>query len=193
MSNLAEKYNPKQDFKREMIDGAITMMSPRPRMRHDDVAGNILRIFEKGLKGRKCRPFDERRVFLTENDMFIPDAMIVCNRHFVKADGIHGPPNLLVEVLSPSTASRDKGYKKDVYENCGVSEYWLVNCESRWIEVYLLKNGKFELDNVYVQHDDDWINRTTQENRDAIVYEFKASIFDDLIIRVADVFDGINF
>lgn len=65
--------------------------------------------------------------------------MVVCNKDIIKKDGVHGVPDLIVEVISPSTAKKDKGYKKDLYETCGVKEYWLVDTDNRSIEVYLLK------------------------------------------------------
>ena len=64
-------------------------------------------------------------------------------------NGIHGVPDLIVEVLSHGTEKKDRGYKKDLYEKCGVREYWLVDTENQTVEVYLLKNEKFVLDEVY--------------------------------------------
>ena len=78
-------------------------------------------------------------VHLSENDCVIPDVMIVCNSDIIKDNAIYGAPDLIVEVLSPGTEKRDRGYKKDLYERCGVREYWIVDPVSLTVEVYLLK------------------------------------------------------
>ena len=72
---------------------------------------------------------------------FVPDFMVVCDREKIKADGVHSAPDLVLEVLSPSTAKNDKGYKKSVYESSGVPEYWIVSPKEKSIEVYLLQDG----------------------------------------------------
>ena len=94
----------------------------------------------------------------------------------------------MVEVLSPSTAKNDRTYKKDVYEQCGVSEYWLANPADKAVEVYLLENGKFVLDDVYTVRPDWMLKQMTKEEKDAIVTEFKCHLYDDLIIRLDDIF-----
>ena len=76
-------------------------------------------------------------MFLSENDHFVPDMMVVCDREKIHHDGIHGAPDLAVEVLSPSTMKNDRTHKKDVYAKYGVREYWLVNPTDRSIEVYI--------------------------------------------------------
>ena len=66
----------------------------------------------------------------------------------------HGTPDLVVEVLSPSTAVRDRGYKFDLYERHGVREYWLVEPEGRFLEVYVLEDGRFVRRGLYQEVDD---------------------------------------
>ena len=172
----------------ELIDGKITAMSP-VAPNHSLTAGNIYTIFKNHLKKRKCTPiFDGVMVYLTEDDRFIPDVMVVCDRDKIKADGVYGAPDLVVEVRSPSTAKRDRGHKKDAYERHGVREYWLVSPGDCSIEVYLLQDGRFHLDNVYsVYHDYDLFDMT-EEERAAVVTEFRCSLYDDLVIRLEDVF-----
>ena len=133
----------------ELIDGKITAMSP-VAPNHSLTAGNIYTIFKNHLKKRKCTPiFDGVMVYLTEDDRFIPDVMVVCDRDKIKADGVYGAPDLVVEVLSPSTAKHDRGRKKQVYEQCGVSEYWIVDPANKTLEQYLLQQGAFTLHEVY--------------------------------------------
>jgi Uma2 family endonuclease len=144
MDNLAYK----EETRYEMYNGRLVAMSPRAATNHNVVLGNIFCIFRNFLRGRACTPFTDTDVYLTENDSFVPDVMIVCNRDIVKTDGIYGAPDLVVEILSPSTAKKDKGYKKDLYEKCGVKEYWIVEVETQSIEVYLLQDGKYALSDV---------------------------------------------
>lgn len=96
----------------ELIGGKLVMMaSPSPF--HNWVAGNIYAIFHRYLKGKQCSPFgDNTKVFLSKTDHFIPDAMIVCDADKVKYNGIHGAPDLVVEVLPPLRQNVTKRKKK---------------------------------------------------------------------------------
>jgi Uma2 family endonuclease len=190
MNNLAYDYN--DDVWEETLNGKIVAMSPRPATNHNIVSNNISNIFHNYLKGKPCKTFmDGIDVHMTEDDTVIPDALIVCERDKIKPDGIYGAPDLIVEVLSPGTAKRDKGYKKDLYERCGVKEYWIVDISNLSIEVYLINNGKYELDDVYLIYPDYLLKKMKREEKDAIAYEFKTSLFGDLTIKVKDVFDGM--
>lgn len=176
----------------ELIDGKVVAMSPRPVINHNRVAFRIAHLFENYLEGRKCIALaDGADVHLTEKDIFVPDMMVVCDREKIKYDGVYGAPDLVVEVLSPSTAKRDKGYKKDVYEKCGVREYWLVEPASKSIEVYLLKDGAFILDEVYTVYPEAHWETLSEEERAAIPTKFKCSLYDDFEIALADVFYGL--
>ena len=111
-TNLAYQDYPAE----ELIGGKFVAMSPSPAINHNRVIGNIYRIFAHYLNGRRCEPFaDGVDVYLTEEDRFIPDMMVVCDPDKVKADGVYGAPDLVVEVLSPSTAQYDRGRKMKVY------------------------------------------------------------------------------
>jgi Uma2 family endonuclease len=69
--------------------------------------------------------------------------LVVCDPAKVREDGIHGSPDFIVEVLSPSTAYKDMGRKKELYEKAGVREYWLVNPETGSVFRYLLSDGRY--------------------------------------------------
>ena len=116
-TNLAYQDYPAE----ELIGGKFVAMSPRPSVNHNHVSFNIARIFADYLKGKRCTPFaDGVDLYLTDEDRFIPDMMVVCDPDKVKADGVYGAPDLVVEVLSPSTAQYDRGRKMRVYAQCGV-------------------------------------------------------------------------
>lgn len=185
--NLAYQENRRE----ELISGKVVMMAPTSAG-HTYVADNILNIFKNYLKGKKCIPFgDGLLVHLTDKDKFVPDVMVVCDREKIKSDGVHGAPDLVVEVLSHSTAKNDRTYKKDVYQSCGVPEYWLVSPADKIIEVYLLEGGKYILHDVYAVRPDWVLGYMTVEEKAAIVTEFKCHLYDDLIIRLDDIFGDL--
>ena len=188
MDNLA--YN---DFiMDELLNGRIVLMSPRPSLNHNRAATNIAAIFTNYLQNKPCEYFsDGVDVYLTENDRVIPDGMVVCDENIMKSDGIYGSPDLIVEVLSPSTAKNDRGYKKELYQKAGVKEYWIVSTNDRSIEVYLLDNGEYKLDNVYTVFPDYMIKKMTEEEKSQVITEFKTSLYDDLIISLDKVFKKI--
>ena len=136
-SNLAYR----EEFREELIGGKAVAMSPRPMYNHNHIAFNIAVLFSNYLRGKPCTVVpDGTDLYLTEEDRFVPDVMVVCDRDKIRRDGVHGAPDLVVEVLSPSTMRNDRMRKKEVYQACGVREYWLVDPENRTIEQYLLQD-----------------------------------------------------
>lgn len=185
MGNLAYQ----DEYRDELINGKLVLMSPRPTVNHNIVSGNIYRIFGNYLDGKSCTPFgDGTDLYLTDNDRFVPDGMIVCDNDKVKPDGVHGAPDLIVEVLSPSTTKNDRGHKKDVYAKAGVREYWIVSPADKTVEVYLLKDGQYIFNDAFSLYPDFMLDKMTDDERAAIVMEFRCSLFDDLVIRLEDVF-----
>jgi len=178
-----------EERREELIGGKVVMMSPRPSVNHNHVASNIYRIFGNYLHRKKCTPFaDGTDLYLTEDERYVPDFMVVCDPDKIKRNGVHGVPDLVVEVLSPSTAQNDRGYKKDVYARCGVWEYWIANPTDKSVEQYLLRDGQFVLNAVYTLYPDWMLEDMTVEERAAVVTHFKCSLFDDLDISLEDIF-----
>lgn len=185
--NLAYENKPWD----EMINGQVIMMSPRPSINHNRISGNIYRVFANFLDGKTCEAFgDGVDLYLTDKDRFIPDGMIVCHRNIIQKDGIHGTPDLVVEILSPSTARNDRKHKKDVYEAAGVREYWIVEPETKSVEVYLLRDGKLELDEIYSIYPDYLLNKMTDDEKAAIITKFHCSLFPNLTISLDDIFSN---
>ena len=177
-----------EEWREELIGGEIVMMAPAS-VGHTYVADNILMVFKRYLRGKKCIPFgDGILVHLTSEDKFVPDVMVVCDHSKIKPNGIYGAPDLVVEVLSPSTAKNDRGHKKDVYAKCGVREYWIVDSVSNSIEVYRLDGSAFVLYDVYVLRPDWELEAMSEEERAAVATHFKCSLFDDLDISLEDIF-----
>ena len=178
----------------EVLDGKIYAMASAS-VKHNRVIFNIARIFGNFLKGKRCQAFvDGVDVKFDDDNTVIPDVMIVCDRDIIKEDGIYGAPDLIVEVLSPSTAKRDIGRKKELYAERGVKEYWLVSTAERSIQVYLLKSGAYVLDNVYQIYKDWYVAKMNEEEKAEIMMEFATSLegFEDMIIKVEDVFENVE-
>ncbi len=176
----------------EIINGQEVLMSPRPATRHSRAAGRIYGIFFQFLRKKRCEAFFEHEVHLDDENIFVPDVLIICDKDKIKPNFIEGAPDLVVEVLSASTAARDKGIKKDAYEKAGVKEYWIVEPLSKSIEVYHLRNGRLELDDVYLVYPPEEWQRMTEEQHAAARLTVKVSLYDDLFVDVREVFEDID-
>ena len=187
-SNLAYQ----DELRGELINGEVVAMSSSPTFNHNRVASRIYRAFENYLEGKRCTAIaDGTDLYLTQEDRFIPDMMVVCDRDKIRRDGVHGAPDLVVEVLSPSTARTDRMHKKAVYEASGVREYWLVDPENRTIEQHFLRDGRLELNTVYTSYPESELERMTEKERAEVETHFKCSLYDDFAIALDDIFSGL--
>ena len=178
-----------QDY--EVINGKVYMMA-KPTTSHAKIQRNILGIFDRYLDGKRCEAFSEVDVFFDEDDNFVPDVMIVCNPDIVEERAIYGTPDLVVEILSPSTASRDRMEKFAAYEKYGVKEYWIVSPYDKRVEVYLRKDDRLVLDNVYsIYRDFEW-EVLTEEQKAAVKQAIKVSLYDDFEVQLKDIFKRVN-
>ena len=191
MSN-AVAYQDENAIITEIINGQEVLMSPRPATRHSRTAGRIYGIFFHFLRKKRCEAFFEHEVHLDDENVFVPDVLIICDKNKIKANWIDGAPDLVVEVLSPSTAIHDRGIKKDAYERAGVKEYWIVDPAAKSIEVHYLKGGRLVLDHVYMIFPPEEWERMTEEQRAAARLSVKVSLYDDLIVDVREVFEDID-
>lgn len=177
----------------EWIDGKSVSMAPAI-LKHNVVGSNIFTALHNFLKGKRCKAFMEfGYVHFSKKDKYIPDVMVVCNPEIIKDDGIHGVPDLIIEVLSPSTAKFDKGHKKDIYEKHGVKEYWIVSVKECNIEVYLLQDGKYVLDDVYTLLTDNCMKHWDEDEKQGVKHAITPSIFPELSIKLEDIFDSWIF
>ena len=136
------KSIPETDPRRfELLDGEL-VMAPVPSVWHQNIAGNLYaylrQVVRKHNLGRVFfAPID---VVLSETDVVQPDLLFVARGHEdrIREEGIFGAPDLVVEILSPATESRDRGYKRTLYARHGVREYWIVDPQARRVEVYTL-------------------------------------------------------
>jgi Uma2 family endonuclease len=141
------------DVRYELIDGVAYLMAPpAPDLAHQDIAGEIYHQLRQALKDAPCRafiaPVDVRLPKANEADDQIdtvlqPDVLVVCDPGKLDRRGVRGAPDLVVEVLSPSTAGHDHVLKRRVYERAGVREYWLVHPFDRIVTIYRLTDAGY--------------------------------------------------
>lgn len=133
------------DERWELIDGEAYNMSPAPTTRHQSIVYNISFIIKSNLLNKSCKPFVAPvDVVLSEHDVVQPDVFVVCDEKKITEANIQGAPDLIVEVLSPGTAIKDKREKKKLYEKCGVKEYIIVDPVAQYVEQFLLdKDGLY--------------------------------------------------
>ncbi|MGB4006663.1 MAG: Uma2 family endonuclease [Halanaerobiales bacterium] len=134
----------------ELIDGQVYILAPAPSPEHQRISGELYRQISNYLLDKDCQvfaaPFDVRLPEGEERDEEIltivqPDILVVCDKSKLDQRGLKGAPDMVIEIVSPSTAGRDRGVKRDLYERNGVREYWLVDYSNKTIEVYLLNKG----------------------------------------------------
>ena len=130
-------------------------------------------------------------VHLPDGNIFMPDVTVITaeNTGIITWSGaIYGVPDMVVEVLSPSTRKKDLTVKKDVYESNGVKEYWIVDPSAKTVDVYILRDGKFDFDESYHKYSEDELKKLTDKEKAELKTEIKISIFDDLRIKVKNIF-----
>jgi Uma2 family endonuclease len=131
----------------EIIDGDAYNMTPAPGLRHQAVSMNLSRIFANYFFGKPCRLFSAPTdVILDDFNIVQPDLLVVCDPNKLTEANIQGAPDLVVEILSPSTKLKDKREKKALYERFGVREYLIVYPEDEMVEQYRLVDGRYVSD-----------------------------------------------
>lgn len=191
--NIAALSNQDEHTIIEKISGKEVLMSPRPAMKHLEITARIHHLFDRFLAGKRCKTYIEAEVHLDEDNIFVPDVLIICDKNKIKANWIDGAPDLVVEVLSASTAARDKGIKKTAYEKAGVKEYWIVDPGSESIDVYHLQDGRLEFADTYIIYPEWEWKSMTEEQRAAARLSVKVSLYDDLIVDVREVFEDAYY
>ena len=127
----------------EVIDGIAYDMTPSPTARHQTVVGNFFRMLTDSLAGGPCRTFmGPLDVYFDDLDFVQPDVLVVCDEKKIR-DKIHGAPDLIIEVISPSTSLKDKREKKALYEKFAVREYIIAYPDELFLERYCLIKGKY--------------------------------------------------
>lgn len=145
-ATYADYLKTPEGGKFQLIAGEIIeMTSPTPY--HQRIVSRLATIFnnfilKENIAELFVAPLD---VYFSDTETYQPDILILLNESFskMKENKIEGAPDLIVEVLSPSTAYYDLKHKKSIYEKNGVKEYWIVDPIEKTVEIFESKNGKY--------------------------------------------------
>ena len=164
------------DERYELLDGNL-MMGPAPNRKHQEVLFRLARKLgdfteEHRLGTVYVAPFD---VVLSDTDVVQPDVLFIsrAREHTITDENVRGAPDLVIEILSPSTAERDQGYKHELYGRHGVLEYWIVDPMAETVAVHRQGDGRLEAAETLGRGD-----------------TLRTALLDGLEIKLADVFAG---
>lgn len=177
---LANALTWEEDERIELIYGNPVMMSP-PVRAHQKASIELLAQLHDYLKGKKCevyhapfavRPFERDGDSPEDVDTLIePDITVVCNPSKLDDIGCKGAPDLIMEILSPSTQRHDKLTKFNLYQRAGVREYWIVDPASKSVQVFVLEDGHYAAKDFGSSED-----------------KLKVNILEDCVIDLSQVF-----
>ncbi len=172
----------KSDSRMEFINGEIFLLAS-PNIFHQEILGDLYLLFKQYFKEKKCKPylapFDVhfKKQNIKDPDVMQPDLIVLCdidNNVTVKGRYM-GTPALTLEILSPSTKTKDVIYKLNTFMTSGVSEYWIVDSDTRKITIYSFTDYKVD-------------KMETYKNGETASSE----IFEGLTVNIDDLFDTLN-
>ena len=174
-----------EDERWEIIDG-IAYMQSAPSPVHQEISGGLFVQFHNYLADKPCKvyhaPFcvklmtDDERTNEDIKKVVEPDITIVCDQSKIDDKGYNGAPDMIVEIISPSSIKMDKFIKFNKYEKAGVKEYWIVEPEGKLVTVFTLQGDqRYGRPDIYSEDD-----------------EITVSIFPDLVVNLKPVFDSIG-
>ena len=173
----------------------VKFMAPSPFKRHGKVVGRLMfTIGTHAFINRLGTAFsDNLDVHLPDGNLVRPDFIFICaaNDNIVfnnEDETFHGVPDMVAEIFSKSTMKRDIGIKKDIYERNGVKEYWMIDPWRETVEVYLLRDGKYELDEIYFNYSDDELKELTDEERAEVKSEIPVAVLDGFKVKIRNIF-----
>ena len=157
----------------EIIAGEAYAMTPAPSLKHQKILGNLHFKFAGFFLGKVCSVFiAPTDVVFDDENVVQPDLLVVCDKNKMTDANVKGAPDLIIEVLSPTTSLKDKREKKALYERFGVREYLLVYPEDALVERYFLADGKYRQPDIL-----NWDEKLS------------SAIFPELELSLREVFD----
>jgi len=167
----------------EIIDG-LAYMQAAPSWQHQSVSGELYRQLSNYFINKPCRvfsaPFDLCLAEYNQTDDEIdtvvqPDVVVVCDESKLRKTGYFGVPALVIETTSPATSRRDRVSKFNMYEKAEINEYWIVEPEGKFVNVFTLQeNKKYGRPETY-----------TEDNN------IQVRTFPDLVIDLSIVFANV--
>lgn len=171
----------------ELLDGELIALSS-PDMAHQILKTRLGAtvweyVSDANLGEVYMSPTDVR---FSDTDVVQPDILFFfkSRSHIRTGKNIRGAPDLVVEILSPSTSANDWGYKKDLYARHGVKEFWLVDPYAKQVIVMLLKDGSYEIVGVY--REDDTLRSPTLEGFELDLSRVFDDVFDEILADVLE-------
>ena len=147
-----------EDERIEIIDGEAVMMAPPLRV-HQSILSALFLQIGSYLQGKSCKVYPAPfavRLFEENGDrpedvdtMVEPDITVVCDPDKLDKYGCKGAPDMVIEILSPSTRRHDLAVKYRLYQRAGVREYWIVDPERKMVQVSRLEDGLYNASDVY--------------------------------------------
>ena len=149
---VADYMTTPEDKRFQLLDGELILVAA-PTLKHQKISIELsvtlhLFVCEHGLGIVRYAPVD---VVLSNNDVAQPDILFVSNERadIITEANIQGAPDLVIEVLSPSTREYDRGYKLTLYSRHGVRECWLVDPDVETVEILTEADEGFVTDSIY--------------------------------------------
>lgn len=146
----------------ELIDGELFMQAAPSRI-HQGISAQIMRQLTNYLDGKKCKAYAAPfavRLFETdsencnEQDTIVePDIVVICDNNKLDDRGCKGAPDMVIEILSPSSSKHDRFVKFHLYRRAGVMEYWIVDPFEKSVQVYKLEGGHYNPICFYTSND----------------------------------------
>ncbi len=172
----------------ELIKGKISLMAPAPNVKHQNISMNISRLLSNYFIRKKCRvyaaPFDvrlydRRKSILASQDIHTvvqPDLCVVCNLQLLDQQGCNGAPDWIIEIVSRGTIQKDIKVKYQLYQESGVTEYWLVYPHEQMVQQFVLdEHNGYQLKAMYISCD-----------------KVSSHLFPDLSIDLNEVFETFD-
>lgn len=169
----------------EIIKGKIFKMSPAPRINHQTINGNIYYRLRQQLQHHACKVFNapvdvvlpiENKRRLQSNTVVQPDVCVICDSRIIEDTAIFGTPDFVIEIIAGHHIKKDTQIKYRIYEEAGVSEYWIVFAEMRFVEVFILEDGRYQ--------------RLDTFSEDDVV---PVKTLPGVEISIGDIFEGVAF
>lgn len=186
--NYADYLTWRLDAAVELIKGKIMLMSPAPNVGHQTLAANLYGLFYNFFRHKHCRffpaPFDvrlyDRKKSILANkeihSVVQPDVCVVCNPEILDKQGCNGAPDWIVEILSKGNSKKEMQLKFALYQESGVTEYWIVYPNDQAINQFVLdENQHYQLKAMYT--DDDVA---------------VSHLFPDFSLDLTDVFESVD-
>ena len=175
------------------IIGGENFMAPAPNLDHSDIIFKLSFVIGGYLIEHKSGYVytDNVDVHFSDGSLYKPDLSIVLKSNekiLAGRKNIFGAPDMVVEVLSYSTRNRDLTIKKDTYEAQGVKEYWIVDPWAKSVTVYLLRDGKYFLDDRYILLSEKDLEALDDEEKADVKTEVPVSILEGLSVPLEFIF-----